>query len=126
MGDKKIAPQICPHCGNAIEYLKPVGERTLDAARAIAQGCTTSADVAAKLGIRPAHAAILLRRAENAGIVQIVRREALEVRGGARFHFEPSIRLRAFDPLAYKTWRNAQLALKPKKPKKSARHNDAA
>lgn len=117
MGEKEIAPQICPHCGNTIKYLKPVGQRTLDAARAVAHGSTISANVAAALGIRPSHAAILLRRAEKAGIIAIVQREKLESNGGARFRFEPTIRLRAYDPIAYKTWRNAQ---------KLTRHNKAA
>lgn len=126
MGDKQIAPQICPHCGNAIEYLKPVGLRTLEVARLVAQGCRTSTDVAAKLGVRPTHAAILLRRAERAGIITIISRETAAATGGGRFVFEPAIRLRAYDPLSYRLWRNEQLALKSKKAEKPAQHNDAA
>lgn len=105
MGEKTTAPQACPHCGNSIAYLRPVGIRTLEAARKLMYGCATSTDIAAALGVSMPYAAILLRRAERAGIIAIVKREKLKGNGGAQFHYEPTIRLKAFLPDEYRTWR---------------------
>jgi len=109
MKRKSVLAEVCPHCGKSVANLKPVPERTLEAAKCILKhGIDTSAAVAEDMQISVGYASMLLSRANEAGLVSIKSRESSHVRGGAQYVYTPSQKLRAYAPVAYRIWAKNQ------------------
>lgn len=105
-----VYPNACPHCGKSIATLKPVGEKTLQAAREILLGCENLFDISAKLKISTRRASDLLYDAERAKLIRCVRTVA-NTRGGMPVkHYAPQQKLRAFFRVEYDAWSRAQAA----------------
>ncbi len=98
-----VYPQACPHCGKSIDYLKPVGDRTLQAALLVLRGASTAPEVGALLKIPLTQASDLLRRAQGAKLVKLLRVVPRESgKGGPVHYYGVTQRMAAYAPLEYR------------------------